>query len=90
MARYPEKLDAAVTTGGNSSESLSRTVTEQEGRHAMIKTIVMVVGLAAFTGASVACFGLFSSNDRPARESCEGLSGQAKTECEHGKSSRAR
>jgi len=48
----------------------------------MIKTIVMVVGLAAFTGASVACFGLFSSDDRPARESCEGLSGQAKADCE--------
>lgn len=48
----------------------------------MIKTIVMVAGLAAFTGASAACFGLFSSNDRPARESCEGLSGHAKTECE--------
>lgn len=49
----------------------------------MIKTIVMVVGLAAFTGASVACFGLFSSGqDKPPEESCEGLSGQAKTDCE--------
>ena len=51
----------------------------------MVKTIVMVVGLAVFTGASVACFGLFSSNDRPA-QSCEGLSGQAKTDCEQAKS----
>jgi hypothetical protein len=56
----------------------------------MIKTIVMVVGLAAFTGASVACFGLFSSNDRPARESCEGLSGQARTDCVQGKSPKPR
>ena len=56
----------------------------------MIKTIVMVVALAAFTGASVACFGLFSSDDRPARESCAELSGQAKADCEQGKSSRLR
>jgi hypothetical protein len=56
----------------------------------MLKTIVMVVGLAAFTGASVACFGLFSSNDRPARESCEGLSGQARTDCEQGQSPKPR
>jgi hypothetical protein len=49
----------------------------------MIKTIVMLVGLATFTGASVACFGLFSSEkDRAAPESCAGLSGQAKTDCE--------
>jgi hypothetical protein len=56
----------------------------------VIKTIVMVVGLALFTGASVACFGLFSSSDRPDRESCEGLSGQAKADCEQAKSSRPR
>ena len=56
----------------------------------MIKTIVMVVGLAAFTGASVACFGLFSSNDRPGRESCECLSGQTRTDCEQGKTSKPR
>jgi hypothetical protein len=49
----------------------------------MIKTIVMLVGLATFTGASVACFGLFSGDkDRAAPESCAGLSGQAKTDCE--------
>lgn len=53
----------------------------------MIKTIVMVIGLAAFTGASVACFGLFSSNgDRPAKERCAELTGQEKTDCEQGKS----
>jgi hypothetical protein len=49
----------------------------------MIKTAVMVVGLAVFTGASVACFGLFSdSRDRAREESCQGLSGQAKADCE--------
>jgi hypothetical protein len=49
----------------------------------MIKTVVMIVGLAAFTGASVACFGLFSDGRDRAREgSCEGLSGQAKADCE--------
>ena len=53
-----------------------------------MKTIVMVIGLAVFTGASVACFGLFSSRDRPAEESCEGLSGQAKTDCEKSKGSK--
>lgn len=56
----------------------------------VIRTAVMVVGLAVFTGASVACFGLFSHSDRPARESCEGLTGQAKTDCEQAKSSRPR
>lgn len=49
----------------------------------MIKTVVMLTGLAVFTGASVACFGLFSNgNDRPARQPCETLSGQARTDCE--------
>jgi len=49
----------------------------------MIKTVVMVVGLAVFTGASVACFGLFSdSRDGAREESCERLSGQAKADCE--------
>jgi hypothetical protein len=52
----------------------------------MIKTIVMLAGLAALTGASVACFGLFSGGDRPETESCEKLSGQARTDCEKGKS----
>ena len=33
----------------------------------MIKTVVMVVGLAVFTGASVACFGLFSDSRDGAR-----------------------
>ena len=49
----------------------------------MIKTVVMVVGLAVFTGASVACFGLFSdSRDGAREESCERLSGPAKADCE--------
>ena len=55
-----------------------------------MKTIVMLIGLAAFTGASVACFGLFSKGDRPAEESCEGQSGQAKADCEQGKSLKSR
>jgi hypothetical protein len=55
----------------------------------MLKTLVMVVGLAAFTGASVLCFGLVSGS-RPAEESCEGLSGQAKTDCEGRKAARPR
>lgn len=47
----------------------------------MLKTAVMLLGLTAFTGASVACFGLLS--DKPARqESCEGLTGAARTDCE--------
>lgn len=46
----------------------------------MIKTLVMLVGLAAFTGASIACFGMFSDKDR--MQSCEGLTGQAKIDCE--------
>jgi hypothetical protein len=49
----------------------------------MLKTVVMLIGLAAFTGASVACFGLFSGGqDKPAQQSCEGLSGAAKADCE--------
>ncbi len=55
-----------------------------------MKTIVMVVGLAVFAGASVACFGLSSNRDRAVESSCEGLSGQAKTDCEQAKSSRPR
>ena len=52
----------------------------------MIKTIVMVAALAFVTGASLACFGLFSSkSDTPpaaAQKSCDGLTGQAKIDCE--------
>jgi hypothetical protein len=55
-----------------------------------MKTIVMIVGLALFTGASVACFGLFSNGDRPVPQSCEGLSGQAKIDCEKDQSSKPR
>ena len=52
----------------------------------MMKTIVMVVGLAVFASASVACFGLFSDRDKAGEPSCHGLSGQAKTDCEQEKS----
>ena len=56
----------------------------------MMKTIVMVVGLALFAGASVACFGLFSDRDKAGDQSCRGLSGQAKTDCEQGQSVKPR
>jgi hypothetical protein len=59
-------------------------------RCVIMKTIVMVVGLAVFAGASVACFGLSSNRDRAVESSCEGLSGQAKTDCEQAKSSKPR
>jgi hypothetical protein len=55
-----------------------------------MKTLVMVVGLVIFTGASVACFGPFSDRDKVNDQSCQGLSGQAKTDCEQNKSSRPR
>jgi hypothetical protein len=54
----------------------------------MVKTLVMLGGLAAFAGASVACFGMFS--DRPAEESCEGLTGQARADCEQRKAATPR
>jgi hypothetical protein len=54
----------------------------------MLKTLVMLAGLAAFTGASIACFGLFSDKDRPAQ--CEGLTGQAKIDCEQANPPRPR
>jgi hypothetical protein len=50
----------------------------------MRKRILMVVGLAAFMGASMACFGLFSR--KPAAErpvvGCEELEGPARADCE--------
>jgi len=55
-----------------------------------MKTLVMVVGLVIFTGASVACFGPFSDRDKVNDRSCQGPSGQAKTDCEQNKSSRPR
>ena len=55
-----------------------------------MKTIVMIVGLAVFTGASVACFGLFTDRDRAAEPSCQGLSGQGKTDCEQSKGTKPR
>ena len=55
-----------------------------------MKTIVMIVGLALFTGASVACFGLFPDKDRATTPACQELSGQEKTDCEQGKSTKPR
>ena len=50
-----------------------------------MKTLVMLVGLAAAFAAITACFGLFSKDPEPAKtqvEACAGLSGQAKIDCE--------
>ncbi|HKZ08550.1 MAG TPA: hypothetical protein VJU81_23990 [Methylomirabilota bacterium] len=46
-----------------------------------MKSLVMILAPAFFTGASVACFGLFSGDTKDAG-ACQGLSGQAKTDCE--------
>ncbi len=52
----------------------------------MLKTAFMLIGLASVFGASIACFGLFASRgDRDAAravESCQGLEGQAKIDCQ--------
>jgi uncharacterized membrane protein len=53
-----------------------------------LKTVAMVLALAAVTGASTACFGLFTRDDDAApalAESCEGLAGQARLDCERRK-----
>lgn len=55
-----------------------------------MKTLMMVVALAFFTGASVACFGLFSSREPAEPKSCEGLSGQARIDCEQAKGAKPR
>lgn len=47
-----------------------------------IKTFWMVSGLAAFVMIGAACFGLFRSPP-PDEPSCDGLSGQAKIDCEN-------
>ena len=50
-----------------------------------LKTIVMIVGLAAATGAVTACFSLSSKETKsspPLEESCEGLEGRPKLDCE--------
>ena len=54
----------------------------------MTKTIVMLASLALFAGASTACFGLFSSDSdkKTIQDPCQGLSGQAKADCEKKKS----
>jgi hypothetical protein len=52
----------------------------------MVKTILMLIGLAVVVASGTACFGLFRpSKDKPAGstiEECAGLSGEAKTTCE--------
>lgn len=51
----------------------------------MMKTTIMLLGLAAVMSAGIACFGMFSSksSDSAAIEkSCDGLEGQAKIDCE--------
>jgi len=55
----------------------------------MMKTTFMLLSLALFVAAGTACFGLFSSksSDSEAIEaSCDGLTGQAKIDCENRKS----
>lgn len=48
------------------------------------KTFLMVLGLAAFMGVGAACFSLFRSHPpTPVPSSCEGLQGQARTDCEN-------
>jgi hypothetical protein len=50
----------------------------------MSKKVFMVVALASVLGLGTACFGLFKSSDRPSTEpSCDGLSGQARVDCEN-------
>lgn len=60
------------------------------------KTLVMCLAIALVTGASIACFGLFKK-DKPEpiqptvvqpihEETCEGLDGEAREECEARKS----
>ncbi len=57
-----------------------------------LKNHVLTLALVIATGAMIACFGLFSK-DKPEpiqptmEESCEGLEGVAKEECEARKSS---
>ncbi len=50
-----------------------------------MKTIEMLIGLAAAFAVMTACFGMFSKSPPPAEtrvEACAGLSGQAKIDCE--------
>ncbi|MGH7788062.1 MAG: hypothetical protein ACRERC_14415 [Candidatus Binatia bacterium] len=49
-----------------------------------MKTFAMIAGLAAVFAAGVACGGLFSKSPDPAavEASCDGLTGQAKADCE--------
>jgi hypothetical protein len=50
-----------------------------------MKTVIMLLGLALVTSAGLACFGMFTSDaEQPAgQESCAGLQGQAKIDCEN-------
>jgi len=52
----------------------------------MVKTILMLIGLAVVVASGTACFGLFGPpKERPAgtaTEECAGLAGEAKTACE--------
>jgi hypothetical protein len=53
----------------------------------MNRDALMLAGLAAVVAFGTACFGMFSdSKDKPAAvQSCEGLEGQAKIDCEKNK-----
>lgn len=50
-----------------------------------LKTAVMILGLASVTAAATGCFWLFAEKKKeapPGQESCEGLEGKLKEECE--------
>lgn len=49
-----------------------------------MKTFVMIALLAGVFATGVACFGLFSKSPDPSavEASCDGLTGQAKADCE--------
>ncbi|MGH6691657.1 MAG: hypothetical protein ACREF4_13375 [Gammaproteobacteria bacterium] len=51
-----------------------------------MKTLLMLLGLAGVFAAGTACFGLFiprsDRSEDPTAEACEGLSGEAKADCE--------
>lgn len=63
----------------------------QREKTVKIKNKVLTLALAIATGLMIACFGLFSKDEPEAiqptlQESCEGLEGEAREECEARKS----
>lgn len=62
-----------------SQDKTWRTQLEPENK---TKTFFMVLSLAAFVGVGAACFGLFRTPPPSTDQRCEGLTGQAKIDCE--------